>query len=108
MDSPSRIIWLGISAITVSIIASAAGDRVHSFRVIKHISRFSAGIKSLDTSSPVSLGMASDGSILTPKLDLSMAIRVVIFGKSNLDGPNDCLERMVLVMPVSKNVSLSS
>ncbi len=42
--------------------------------------------------------MASDGSILTPRLDLSMAIRVVIFGKSNLDGPNDCLERMVLVI----------
>ena len=72
------------------------------------MSRFSAGINSLDTSSPVSLGMAREGRILTPRLDLSMAIKVVIFGKSNFDGPKDCRECIVLVMPVSRKVSLAS
>ena len=52
--------------------------------------------------------MAREGSTLTPKLDLSIAKSVVMLGKSNFDGPRSSLERIFLVMPESRNISLLS
>ena len=61
-----------------------------------------------DTKLSASAGMASEGSTETPRLALSIASKVVILGKSNLESPKLSRLRRVLVMPVSKNVVSSS
>ena len=71
----------------VSIIASAAGDSVQPLRVIRKMLRDSEGNSDRDTKSLIDLGTANEGSTDTPRLDLNIAINVVMLGKLNLDSP---------------------
>ena len=50
--------------------------------------RFSEGISALDLRSGSAVGIARDGSTLTPRLDRSIASKVVMLGKSNFDCPS--------------------
>ena len=88
----------------VLIIAFAAGDGLPLCREIIPIVRRSMGCAMLSDTSEPPMGMASEGSTVTPTLAFNMANSVVVVENSNLGEPMWCCICNPCVRPVPKKL----